>query len=139
MLNPFFLQGSKGEQNLVQDLINEQLKIYGVEVYYIPRKFVTTNTVIEEVIQSEFSNAFPIESYVSSYDGYGGQGTLLSKFGIQDIDDLSLVISKERFETYITPLIKNIPDTPAFSQLLWCADSTVFQYSIQWNGPLAFG
>ena len=98
MLNPFFLQGSKGEQNLVQDLINEQLKIYGVEVYYIPRKFVTTNTVIEEVIQSEFSNAFPIESYVSSYDGYGGQGTLLSKFGIQDIDDLSLVISKERFE-----------------------------------------
>ena len=110
MLNPFFLQGSKGEQNLVQDLINEQLKIYGVEVYYIPRKFVTTNTVIEEVIQSEFSNAFPIESYVSSYDGYGGQGTLLSKFGIQDIDDLSLVISKERFETYITPLIKNIPD-----------------------------
>jgi hypothetical protein len=110
MLNPFFLQGSKGEQNLVQDLVNEQLKIYGVDVYYIPRKFLTTNTIIEEVIQSQFSNAFPIEAYVSSFDGYGGQGTLLSKFGIQDIDDLSLVISKERFETYISPLLKNIPD-----------------------------
>ena len=124
MLNPFFLQGSKGEQNLVQDLINEQLKIYGVDVYYIPRKFLTTNTVIEEVIQSKFDNAFPIEAYVSSFDGYGGQGTLLSKFGIQDIDDLSLVISKERFETYITPLLKNIsnielPDRPKEGDLIY--------------------
>ena len=39
-LNPFFLQGSPSEQRLVQDLINEQLGIYGVEVTYIPRKFV---------------------------------------------------------------------------------------------------
>lgn len=124
MLNPFFLQGSKGEQNLVQDLINEQLKIYGVEVYYMPRKFLTTNTIIEEVIQSQFSNAFPIEAYVSSFDGYGGQGTLLSKFGIQDIDDLTLVISKERFETYITPMSKNIanfelPDRPKEGDLIY--------------------
>lgn len=108
MLNPFFLQGSKGEQNLVQDLINEQIKMYGIDVHYIPRRFVTKKTVIEEVIQSEFNNAFPIEAYVSSYDGYGGQGTLLSKFGIQDVDELILVISKERFETYIAPLIKNL-------------------------------
>jgi len=37
-LNPFFLQGSPGEQRLIQNLINEQLQIYGVEVTYIPRK-----------------------------------------------------------------------------------------------------
>ena len=43
MLNPFFQQGSRGEQNLVQDLINEQLRIYGIEIYYIPRKYVTEN------------------------------------------------------------------------------------------------
>jgi len=108
MLNPFFLQGSSGEQGLLQDLINEQLRMYGVEVYYMPRKYMTKNTVIEEVIESKFENAYPIEAYVSSYDGYGGQGTILSKFGIQDLDDLTLVISKERFENYITPLIKNI-------------------------------
>ena len=46
-LNPFFLQGSPGEQRLVQDLINEQLKIYGVEVIYIPRKFVRKETIIK--------------------------------------------------------------------------------------------
>ena len=45
-LNPFFLQGSPGEQRLVQDLINEQLKIYGVDVVYIPRKFVRKQTII---------------------------------------------------------------------------------------------
>lgn len=107
MLNPFFLQGSQGEQGLVQDLINEQIKIYGVETYYIPRKYVTKKTVIQEVIESTFDSAFPIEAYVSTYDGYGGQGTLLSKFGIQDVDELVLIISKERFESYITPLIAN--------------------------------
>ena len=41
-LNPFFLQGSKGEQGLVQDLVNEQLRMYGIECHYIPRKLVTS-------------------------------------------------------------------------------------------------
>ena len=45
-LNPFFLQGSTNEQFLVQDLINEQLKIFGIEVYYIPRKLFTTDDII---------------------------------------------------------------------------------------------
>ena len=45
-LNPFFLQGSPGEQDLMQSLINEQLKIYGVEVTYIPRKIVNRSTVL---------------------------------------------------------------------------------------------
>jgi hypothetical protein len=109
MLNPFFLQGSASEQNLVQDLINEQLKIYGVDVYYIPRQYMTENTVINELIESEFNFAVPIEAYVNTYDGYGGQGTILSKFGVQDIDELSITISKEKFELYITPFIRNIP------------------------------
>ena len=110
MLNPYFQQGSRSEQNLIQNLINEQLKMYGVEVYYIPRQYLTKTTVIEEVIQSEFNNAYPIEAYVNNYDGYDGQGTLLSKFGIQDLDDLTLIISKDRYENYITPLIKDLPN-----------------------------
>jgi hypothetical protein len=108
MLNPFFQQGSRSEQNLIQDLINEQLRMYGVEIYYVPRKYLTKKTIIKEVIQSKFDNAYPIEAYVNSYDGYAGAGTILSKFGIQELDDLNLIISKERFETYITPLIKEL-------------------------------
>ncbi len=107
MLNPFFLQGSKTEQGLVQDLINEQLQIYGVEIYYIPRQNLTTNNIISEVIQSVFTNAQPIEAYVNTYDGYGGQGTILSKFGVQDIDELVVTVSKERFEMEVSPLTRN--------------------------------
>lgn len=112
MLNPFFLQGSKSEQGLVQDLINEQIRMYGIEVYYIPRDFVTEKSVLREVIESEFKSAYPIEAYVNTFDGYGGQGTLLSKFGIQDIDDLTITISKERYENYIGKLVGTIVETP---------------------------
>jgi hypothetical protein len=110
VLNPYFQQGAVSEQNLVQDLINEQLKIYGVEIYYLPRQYVTKNTVIREVIESKFTDAYPIEAYVDTYEGYEGVGTLLSKFGIQELDDLNLIISQERYTSYITPLIENIPN-----------------------------
>ena len=116
MLNPFFLQGSSGEQGLIQDLINEQLKIYGVEIYYLPREYLTEKTVIREVIESQFNNAYPIEAYVDSYDGYSGQGTILSKFGIQELDDLTLIISRERFESYISPFIQRTANTKLSSR-----------------------
>jgi hypothetical protein len=109
-LNPFFLNGTKSEQSLVQSLINEQLRMYGVECYYLPRKYVTTKTVIKEVIESKFNSAYPLEAYLDSYEGFGGQGTLLSRFGIEDKDDCTLIISRERYENYISPLIENLPN-----------------------------
>lgn len=80
-------------------------------MHYIPRKYLTKKTIIKEVIESEFNNAYPIEAYVDTYDGYEGAGTLLTKFGVQPYNDLTLIISKERFENYISPLIKNQPNT----------------------------
>jgi len=106
MLNPFFLQGSKTEQGLIQDLINEQLRMYGVEVHYLPRKYITEKTIIREVIESKFTSAYPIEAYVDTYEGYGDNPTILSKFGIQALNEITLIISRERFKTYITPLIQ---------------------------------
>ena len=107
MLNPFFQQGSKSEQNLLQDLINEQLRMYGVEVHYLPRKYATESSVLREVIQSVFDDAYPIEAYVDNYEGYDDNTTILSKFGIQTTQEINLIISKERWETYVSPLIKN--------------------------------
>ena len=63
-LNPFFQQGTVGEQNLVQDLINEQIQMYGVEFVYLPRTFVNIKNVMREVTSSEFKNSFPIEGYI---------------------------------------------------------------------------
>ncbi len=107
MLNPYFQQGARSEQNLIQDLINEQLRMYGVEVHYLPRKYLTENTIIREVIQSKFDDAYPIEAYIDNFEGYNDNTTILSKFGIQQEQELNLVISKERFENYISPLMKN--------------------------------
>ena len=107
-LNPFFLQGSPSEQRLVQELINEQLKIYGVEVVYIPRKFVRKETIIKEVTSSKFDDNFAIEAYVNNYEGYSGQGDILSKFGMNLKDELSLTISKERFEDFISPFLETM-------------------------------
>ena len=107
MLNPFFQQGSKSEQNLVQDLINEQLRMYGVEVHYLPRKYMNEKTVIREVVQSVFDDSYPLEAYVDNFDGYAENPTLLSKFGIEQTNEVTLVISRERWETYIQPLLKN--------------------------------
>lgn len=105
-LNPFFLQGSPSEQRLVQELINEQLKIYGVEVIYIPRKFVRKETILKEISSSKFNDNYAIEAYINSYEGYGGQGDILSKFGVNLKDDLSLIISRERFEDFIAPFLE---------------------------------
>ena len=106
-LNPFFQQGSSGERSLVQSLINEQLKMYGVEIHYMPRKFVSESTILKEVTQSKFDDAYPLEAYIDNFDGYGDNPTMLSKFGIQATNEVTLIISKERFETYISPLMKN--------------------------------
>ena len=105
-LNPFFLQGSQTEQRLVQELINEQLRMYGVDVTYIPRKFVRRNTVIREIESSKFDDNYTIEAYVNTYEGYSGSGDILTKFGMSLRDELTITISRERFEDFISPFLE---------------------------------
>ena len=107
VVNPFFLHGSTQEQNLQQDLVNEQLRMYGMDVYYIPRTFVREATIMREVTSSEFRSYFIIEAYLNNFDGYGGQGDIMSKFGIQVKDEVTLTISRERYEDYIAPFLNS--------------------------------
>ena len=117
-LNPFFLQGSSSEQRLAQDLINEQLRMYGVEVTYIPRKFVDTDNILNEVQSSKFDDNFAIEAYVNNYDGYGGAGDVLTKFGMSLKDEVILTISKERFEDFISPFLAAADDGTDASEII---------------------
>lgn len=107
MLNPFFLQGSSGEQGLIQDLINEHLRMFGIEIYYLPRKYITEKTIIKEVIESNFDKAYPLEAYLANYEGYADNSDVLTKFGLSISDEVTLIISAERFELYIQQLIKD--------------------------------
>ena len=110
MLNPFFLQGSQAEQGLVQDLINEQLRMYGLECHYIPRKLMTSSTIMKEVTESRFDQAFPLEAYLMNVDGYAGQGDILTKFGVRVTTEATFVISRERFEESVAPFLEQQED-----------------------------
>jgi hypothetical protein len=102
-LNSYFLQGSPSEQRLVQDLINEQLSIYGQDVLYMPRKIINEKKIIKEIIVSKFDDSFRLEAYISTFNGFGGNGDILSKFGVRSTDEITFVISRERYEDFITP------------------------------------
>ena len=115
-LNPYFLNGSNTEQRLIQDLINEQLRMYGVEITYIPRKYVNKKTIIEEVQASKFDDNFQIEAYVQTYEGHTGAGDILTKFGMSLRDDVTLIISKERYEEFIAPFLVGDPEVEVSSR-----------------------
>mgnify|MGYP002012645499 FL=1 len=107
-LNSYFLQGSKNEQFLMQDLINEQLTIYGIEIYYLPRKVFKTDNIIKEVQSSKFDDSFLIEAYLNNYEGYNPNSDLMTKFGLRLTNEVSLTISKERYEEFIAPFLEGM-------------------------------
>jgi len=104
-LNPFFLQGSKGEQNLLRDLTNEQIQIHGIEFIYMPRTLINQKEVMREITSSKFEKSFPIEGYISSYEGFDAGYNLLTKFGVRSTAEMKIVISIERYDQGIAPLI----------------------------------
>jgi len=107
-LNPYFLHGAPNEQNLVQDIINEHLRMFGIEVYYIPRKYIKTDNIIKEVQSSTFDDSFLIEAYLNNYEGYAPGSDIMTKFGISLKNELTLTISRERFEDFIAPILQSI-------------------------------
>jgi len=104
-LNPYFINGTSSEQKLIQDLVNEQIRMFGQEIVYMPRKFITEKKIIKELLVSKFDDSFHLEAYISTPDGFGGQGDILSKFGVRSTDEITFIISKERFEDFILPYI----------------------------------
>ena len=109
-LSPFFLNGSPSEQRLVQDLVNEHLQLFGQDVLYLPRKIINQNTVIREITASKFDDSFRLEAYLVNVDGFGTPSDALTKFGVRDMDEITLVVSKERYDDFITPFIKSFPE-----------------------------
>ena len=104
-LNPFFLQGSKGEQTLLQELTNEQIRMHGIEFIYMPRVLVKSASIMREITSSKFDRSFPIEGYISSYEGFDAGYNLLTKFGVRSTAEMKIVISIERYDQGIAPLL----------------------------------
>lgn len=88
------------EQRLYEDMIEESLRIYGQDVYYIPRNLKNLDQVMNDAVASEFNQAYLIEMYIDE-GGYTGEGTIMSKFGLEIRDQASLVVSRRRWENFI--------------------------------------
>jgi hypothetical protein len=108
--NVYFSQGTSGEQNLYEDITIEGLQIYGHEAFYIPRKIVNEDSIFNEDQLSEFGSSYMIEAYVQNEGGYEGEGDLLSKFGLEIKDQITLVIANRRWEQLIGRHIKADPN-----------------------------
>ena len=99
--NVYFDTGTTSEQRLYEDLIIEQLKIYGQDVYYLPRKLANKDTIFGEDPASSFDDSYIIEMYVDNTDGYMGEQEIIKKFGLELRDDIVFTLSKLRWETLI--------------------------------------
>ncbi|AFK66268.1 neck protein [Synechococcus phage S-CBM2] len=95
--NSYFTQGTSGEQNLIQDLIDEQIKIFGKDVKYLPRTLVDKDELFKEDAMSTFDSAYTIEAYIANIDGFSGDGDLFSKFGVRISDQATFIVSRRRF------------------------------------------
>ena len=86
------------ERSLYQDLIKEAIQIYGHDVYYVNRTTVAIDTILGEDALSKFNNAQPIEMYVEDAEGFGGDKEIISQFGLENRNEITFVVSKERFQ-----------------------------------------
>ena len=100
--NVFFNHAVSTEQQLYEDLVVESLRLYGHEVFYLPREVIEEDTILNEDVQSKYGDAYSVEMYIENTDGFEGEGDLMSKFGIQVRDQATFVISLRSWERFIS-------------------------------------
>jgi hypothetical protein len=99
--NVHFTQGTTNEQHLYEDLVIESLKIYGQDVYYIPREIVKRDRILEDDTVSRFDNAYRIEMYIENTEGFDGEGDLFTKFGIEIRDAATFIVARRRWQNSV--------------------------------------
>tara|TARA_A100001201_G_scaffold36726_1_gene38592 strand:+ start:28 stop:621 length:594 start_codon:yes stop_codon:yes gene_type:complete len=98
MRNLYFSAGARSEQNLYEDLIIESIKIYGQDLYYLPRDLVNVDDVFREDPVSKFNSNYLLEMYVDNADGFDGEGDLFTKFGVEIRDQVTFTVAKRRWQ-----------------------------------------
>lgn len=118
--NVYFSQGTKNEQYLVEDLIIESLRIYGQEMFYIPRTLVAKDEILGEDRLSKFTSSFPIEMYFENVDSFAGQGAFIQKFGLMMEQSATLVVARRRWDQFIGRYGKTqLPNRPCEGDLIY--------------------
>ena len=94
---PTYYSGYSGEQNLVQDLVDEQIKLFGSDIYYMPRTILKDNT-LDDIIYSKYESQFQIEMLLENVTGFGETSEFISKFGLRITDEVKFRVSTRRWD-----------------------------------------
>lgn len=119
--------GTTNEQRLVEDLVIESLKIYGHDVYYLPRQTGNLDGVLGEDALQYFDQAYPLEMYLENVQGFEGEGELFTKFGFEFRSSATFVVAKRRWEEGVAQnATVQLPDRPAEGDLLYFSKTKTF-------------
>ena len=119
MRNTYFSHGTHAEKRLYEDLIIEQLKVFGNDVYYMPREEISRDDILGNT-NDKFTDAYSIEMYVEDVNGFAGQGDLIGKFGLEVRDELTFVVSRRQFEILVDNTSNTLSiDRPREGDIIW--------------------
>ena len=107
---PTYYAGHSGEQGLVQDLVDEQIKLFGSDVYYIPR-IVLQDSTLDEVRYSKYQEQFQIEMLLQNVMGFGDNAEFISKFGLRITDEIIFRVSTRRWDEEVAEHNPNLTVT----------------------------
>lgn len=106
--NLYFSDKVRAEQQLYENIVIESLKIYGQDVYYLPRTLVAEDRVLGEDIPSTFDTSYKIEMYIENTEGFDGEGDLFTKFGVEIRDEATFVVSRRRWNNTVSAVNNQI-------------------------------
>lgn len=115
---PSYYGGTTGEQGLVQDLVDEQIKLFGTDIYYLPRTLITDG-VLDDVIYNKFESQFQVEMLLQNVEGFGSPSEFISKFGLRITDEVRFVVSQRRWEEAAAGYTLTVPTRPNEGDLLY--------------------
>jgi len=116
----YFSDKVASEQNLYEDIVIESLKIYGQDLYYLPRDLVDEDKIFGEDPSSSFNSAYKIEMYIENISGFDGQGDIFSRFGVEIRDEATFVVARKRWKQTVSKLDNDIAsERPREGDLLY--------------------
>ena len=119
---PTYHQGHSGEQTLVQNLVDEQIKLFGSDIYYLP-KTVLADSTLDEVRYTKYQDQFQIEMLLVNVMGFGDNAEFISKFGLTITDEIIFRVSTKRWDEEVTEHSMSakltVPESPNEGDLLY--------------------
>jgi hypothetical protein len=100
--NPFFQQYNYANESLLlEDLVIESIRMYGVDTYYVKRGEIREDRILNEHSNVTFDGAYQVEMYIKNVDGFQGDGDFLSKFGLQIRDQVTVTVARRSFKDHV--------------------------------------